>query len=1042
MCRLLSIALLWLCILTDVQAQQSSFYCCDFASEPSFQSEWTVVNANNDYSTWIYNDWIPGPDGELGCVNCGWSGFGNNDYLISQPFTLTAGPHYAVFYVRSIRPDTEETFELCYGPSDTDLTQMTVVKVDSIMSLTWRCKVVNFSIPSDGDYYLAFHSTSHGNNLFVDNVCFGEGSLDLSPRIVVKSLVLPDANCDLTESTPLGVVIANEGTDVSAEQTLAFSVDGSPYSEQTFTGEMPLESSRQVSFDARADLLDVGRHEISIISKNESSADTTIFSFRHIAPVTELPFYTNFSTGDDVSGTWTSRTNCWKYDAMAGAHVTDQLGAANAFYSACMHLTGDIRLKFAYASGGWMPNKHFTIKLGRAGEGFDEWPVVYEDSLVAIQPTETEVVVHIDREGDYSLALVADGTEKETGFFIFYLDVYAIQQTDLQLYAVSTPLVPYVPQSHYLAESSHGLKLVNHGQADISRFSASLSIGSQECFTQDYEQTISVGDTVMVNLRGKLPEAGIGEKVNALHFDVGTDGEAFPDDNHYNLPVVHLTDTVFATEMLPKFNYGVGSSSETFFGNVYTLTTRDTLTSISVGLAQDISYQQRNLGVALYKLCDDGLTVDRLLWQGVTERGADEGLRLFVPAPMILEPGSYFVEVHQFTWNNIGVGIDYDTDYKLFYQRIDQQLRPIAGGGALVVRANFAHGAEAWQRDAGIKGFTRPVNTSAVFDSQTTVAVVVRNYGCRAVEAMKVACTVGNDRQQQEVALLPFEEQTLSFTFDLSQPGSYEVTATTLLEGDEHPANDTATLTLVSEEILSPYVLDFEGCNDYDHGHDFNPRWWSTDRIDEGTDGWAFYQYELTGQSVGFIAFCPEKTIPAMDPESGCYPHGGRKLGIAYCTSKRGSNSDVWLVSPAMQLGRQPMLTFWVKGHKEEGWNKAERYRVLVSTTTDDFDSFVPVGGDREVAAGDWQQVSVDLQDYASQPVVYIALQYISRCLEGFYLLVDDIMVVSGQEDGITVVEDGRSGSSDYYDLQGRTIVGKPIKSGIYIRNGRKIMVR
>ena len=143
-----------------------------------------------------------------------------------------------------------------------------------------------------------------------------------------------------------------------------------------------------------------------------------------------------------------------------------------------------------------------------------------------------------------------------------------------------------------------------------------------------------------------------------------------------------------------------------------------------------------------------------------------------------------------------------------------------------------------------------------------------------------------------------------------------------------------------------------------------------------------------------------------------------------------------------MQLGQQPMLTFWVKGHKEEGWNKTERYRVLVSTTTDDFDSFVPVGGDREVAAGDWQQVSVDLQDYASQPVVYIALQYISRCLEGFYLLVDDIMVVSGKEDGITVVEDGRSGSSDYYDLQGRTIVGKPIKSGIYIRNGRKIMVR
>ena len=167
-------------------------------------------------------------------------------------------------------------------------------------------------------------------------------------------------------------------------------------------------------------------------------------------------------------------------------------------------------------------------------------------------------------------------------------------------------------------------------------------------------------------------------------------------------------------------------------------------------------------------------------------------------------------------------------------------------------------------------------------------------------------------------------------------------------------------------------------------------------------------------------------------------------MGITYCTLGRGNQSDVWLVSPQLQLGAQPVLTFWVKNYKDEGWNKPERYRVLVSTTTDDFDSFMPVGDVREVPFGDWQQVHIDLSDYAHQPVVYVALQYVSNALEGFFLMVDDINITSQLEDGVQTVNDVRHAADEIYDLQGRRI-GHTAK-GLYIRSGkghrRKVVVK
>ena len=83
------------------------------------------------------------------------------------------------------------------------------------------------------------------------------------------------------------------------------------------------------------------------------------------------------------------------------------------------------------------------------------------------------------------------------------------------------------------------------------------------------------------------------------------------------------------------------------------------------------------------------------------------------------------------------------------------------------------------------------------------------------------------------------------------------------------------------------------------------------------------------------------------------------------------------------------------KTHKlESPSSKLERYKLYVSDTDDNFDSFRLIGGERE-APVDWTKVTVDLSAYDHKEI-YVALQYISPTIEGVVMMVDDIQVKSG----------------------------------------------
>ena len=50
--------------------------------------------------------------------------------------------------------------------------------------------------------------------------------------------------------------------------------------------------------------------------------------------------------------------------------------------------------------------------------------------------------------------------------------------------------------------------------------------------------------------------------------------------------------------------------------------------------------------------------------------------------------------------------------------------------------------------------------------------------------------------------------------------------------------------------------------------------------------------------------------------------------------------------------------------------------------------------------------------------------------------------IVFGEATGIGVIDNGQRTSGDWYDLNGRKLEGNPTKKGVYIQNGRKVVIK
>ncbi len=119
--------------------------------------------------------------------------------------------------------------------------------------------------------------------------------------------------------------------------------------------------------------------------------------------------------------------------------------------------------------------------------------------------------------------------------------------------------------------------------------------------------------------------------------------------------------------------------------------------------------------------------------------------------------------------------------------------------------------------DLEVLAITGPSVRSCGFTTTETVSITIKNFGSVATSSFPVSYQIGTNPPVQETAnLIIAPEATATYTFttkaNLAAPGTYVITAQTLIPADGEPANNSQTKTVHSVPVIStyPYSENFE----------------------------------------------------------------------------------------------------------------------------------------------------------------------------------------------------------------------------------------
>ena len=1007
----------------------------DYGAE-GLASDWIVEDVNEDDSKWEYNDWTTDVNGDAGAVSCSgtWSGDKTgNDNLISTPIHIPSGPAHIVFYTRCVNgEDATELLDVRFG-TNTNVDEMTIIGDYQINQTEWVKRIINFNVENEGTYYFAFHVKSvEGLNVFIDELTIDAGAMEVTPSLVVEKVVLPYSNCDLSAESFVGTKLKNVGTGPTSVFTMTYSVNGGDAVTEEFTEVIQPTESATVYFNTTADFSEIGEYSVevtAIVAEEENSLAGVVNAYE---PVTELPVMTNFATAENYDEFWTEiNDDAWYVDDYTGFLVTEMTGAENALLTRCLYLENSVRVKLQYSKGGWDVSRMY-VSMGKSGEPVSDFVKVYENDDIQ-GDTEIEFMVPVTEADNYNFAIVNDSDE-DCSLYLYTCTISNVSPYDIRIEDVTYPAAPYTPQLQLTGEGDYLVTVSNRGTAEMTGVKAYLYDGETLLGQSEDGVSMASDDKAVISLKAVLPETAVGDQLN-LTVKVDADEEdTYLDDNVFDIRTINVTEDVYATENMEDITMGTGSWGEPLYvGNVYTITVTDVLESVTIGFSYLDEYDSdmaiKNIGLSIYSV-DADMKLGRLITHTEFERGFG-GFTDVELDPMRLAPGRYYVEVQQLSTSNMGLAVDPDDVTNACYQRIDEDLNKVIGP-ALAIRANFNSELTVYEKDAAVVRFSAPVKDATLFSDNETVSVVVKNNGYESAD-VPVRLSVNGTDYDTEVSLNPYEEKTVDFAnVNMAEAGDYVAVAQVLLEGDENAENNELTKTFVSVEEADPYIMDFESCYDFDAAPDvFNPRWTTVDRNGYPTDYFWMFEHQYRGEPVGFIAFNPLSTKPAVTEDNlpGFTPHSGERFGAAFCVGYESevTTSDVWLMSPKLKLGKGSSLELYVKTRMLESMDQElEKYRLLISDTDNEFESFVVLGDEAREAALEWERVEVDLSDYDGKDV-YVAIQYVGEQFKNVCFMVDDIKVN-------TVLVDGLEEMSSSFE-----VYPNPAKDEIYISSEETI---
>ncbi len=982
--------------LSDPTPVTGPFFC-NFETEEVLESNWFTIDGNGDGATWYWDDYYAGSGSA-----CMWYTLYEalDDYLVTiSPVSLEAGDAYISFDYGGFGSYFQESFEVVYGTSS-DVGQMSqIISYDNFYGGVANNAIVPFTVPSDGDYYFAFHATSDPDQygLWIDNVQIGTGAYKGIPDIVVTSVTLPSPGVSLGSETIYAtvynqgsvdiasyslscVVECNGSSQTSSLQTVAtpLAIGESATVELAMPVDMSAEGVYTVTVTASDVTADGDGYEETDTSNNSATATTTHFG------VTDVPFDVDFSTGEQ-NDKWAS-DGSWAYDG--DYYYSMYCQGTGALKSQGVNLEGgkSYRVTYSYMTGYtlwgiYTVTEDFDVLCGKADEDMAVIQSV-TSSNTDYSFVSGEVTYTCSESGVYQFGFSQDYASGT--FYIQSVQISEVSDYDLAISGFSAqPTMLPLPQA---VAVSTDVTVVNRGNQSCTGL-LTISAGGSTLATVDVPE-IASGATAIVPVEYSLSSFAAGSEVNVeAYVSITGQADAYETDNSASFSMTITEDELAYDQMTDdKYSgsYCIGVSGGSFVAAIpIHLDVDDVLTGISVGWG-DADGQTIQLEVYKYDP-DDYVTSSGIIYYNLgnqilsttAEQGTENGQIRYSTNPRALEAGDYMICVG---CTGYCLVVDAVTPGYLYLissgYAIDQSS---TGLGTAAIRAIFGEGTAA-AYDLTVNGITSP-DGSGLYSSNQTIEVSVTNNGYETAEGTLEVTVNGEALESQPVSLAAYTTGTYTFTADMSTPGDYIIVATATLTGDENPDDNSVEKTVTSIESLDPYVMDFEGCEDFSVDG-FNPAWTTV-------DGDGAYVYTLDGylEACSFMVFNPytySNSFFTYYPYA--VPCSGEKYGVSFASFN--PPNDDWLISPLLTMPESgSSLTMQVQSISD--LFGLELYEVCVSTTDNDPSSFTVVASG-EAPAEEWGEVTVDLSAYDGQDI-YVAIHCVSN--DAWLFLVDDIVI-------------------------------------------------
>lgn len=961
-------------------------------SVPENMDYWTVVDANKDGKTWAYSE-------SDGGVMAPYSAtLASDDYLVTlAPVVIPAGDaHFSLTYAgRSAY--FAENLRVLYGKTS-DLSEMEVMgQINGFMTETPETKTFNFTADEEGEYYFAVHACSEADmfGIILYDVAIDEGRYVAVPDLSVDRVVVPMSSTQLSNAETISVEVSNNSEAAIESYSLSYTVNGGASVSQSF-GALAVGESAVVEFDQKADFSAEGSYEVVVVASNivsdlaeeNTENNTASATAIHYAPA-DVPFSVDFSDPDQ-RGDWTYEGDAWSYDEYYGGMLCNA-DVELPLISRGINLEAGkaYRFRFEYMAGTsflgmFMMPDDFNVIYGKDGTPIDEWTVLEE--FEQIYTEEAFVFDNVDftceESGVYSIAIVPVYTNGT--FTVASASLSEKLAYDVRLASVTAPvMIPaeqagkFVVTANVVNEGSNVISstvVVKNGDAEVGRATA---------------QDIAVGAEVAVPVEVVLSGAASGSVVN-LEVSAAADGHESDDtsDDNSASKQITVTEEVLGydnvTDGMYIEDYCIGSQSGAIgCGVPFSLASEDVLTGISIGWG---AVAEQSIQIAVYEYDPATRALGNAIFSEVVPQGSEVGQVVYEISPRLLGAGDYMASV---VYTGFCLVTDMEADGALYITSANPAVVQ-TGLGTPAIRTVFGEG-EPVAKDVVVEEIVSP-SARGLFSANEPVVVSVKNDGSEEIAGTLALSINGAAAGSQPIALGGYASSEIAFEADLSKPGEYVLEVVATVEGDENADNNSASKTVVSVEPADPYTMDFEQCEDF-ASSGFNPAW----RVVDG-DGNYIYGFQDVAFPIpadgkaAYIVFNPAMTTPSMSEQPAIAPHGGERFAACFAASDDPSgvaqNND-WLISPKLALPAENAgMTFFAKSYIGE--YGLEKYNVLVSETDDNLESFEMIGTTREAPYDAWEEVTVDLSEYAGKEV-YLAIQCVSE--DAFIFMLDDIIV-------------------------------------------------